>query len=220
MLYRKNANTLDFLIYPRPDERSEILLSYHNLGHFATDATYKRILEKYYWKNMYKDVERFVKRCLTCQRNSRAVVEYQPAIAITADSIWDNLIVDTSWGYPVSPEGFHGVLVVIDRFSKFPFVWPLKSKNSEEIAEKIFELICLISPFKCLSSDNGTEIKNKILERICEVSGINRRYGSSYQPRTQGAVEVFNKHLADALRKCAEADSQNWPKYLNFVLSS
>jgi len=26
MLYRKNANTLDFLIYPRPDENNEILL--------------------------------------------------------------------------------------------------------------------------------------------------------------------------------------------------
>jgi transposase InsO family protein len=94
----------------------------------------------------------------------------------------------------------------------------LKSKNASEIAEKIFDLICLISPFKCLHSDNGTEIKNKLMERLLEVSGINRRYGSSYSPRSLGLIESFNRILAESIRKCAEADSQNWPRYLNFVL--
>ena len=67
LFYRKNISNQIFLTYPNLQERDEILVSYHNLGHFATEATYKRILEKYYWKGMYKDVEKFVKRCLTCQ---------------------------------------------------------------------------------------------------------------------------------------------------------
>jgi transposase InsO family protein len=167
---------------------------------------------------MHKDVESFVKRCQACMRNNKENPEFHPAIAITADSVWDNLVVDTTWGYPLTDDGYHGVLTIIDRVSHFPFAWALKSKNASEIVEKIFDLICLISPFKCLHSDNGTEIKNKLMERLLEVSGISSRYGSSYSPRSQGLIESFNRILAESIRKCAEADSMNWPKYLNFVL--
>ena len=91
---------------------------------------------------MHKDVETFVRMCQTCMRNNKETVEFHPAIAITADSVWDNLVVDTTWGYPLTVEGYHGLLTVIDRVSHFPFAWALKSKNASEIAEKIFDLIC------------------------------------------------------------------------------
>ena len=73
----------------------------------------------------------------------------QLQFAIQADSVFDNLIWDTSWGFPETvPDKFHGVLTIIDRFSKLPLVYALKSKNTEEIAEKLLYVIGLTEGFR------------------------------------------------------------------------
>jgi hypothetical protein len=132
LYYRKDMRKDIFLFYPPFHERNEILQSNLNLGHFATDATYKRILEKFFWRGLYKDVEKFVGHCLTCQRNSRAIVEFQPALAITADTIFDNLVVDTTWGYPLT-----SIMRLSRRFNnngpffKIPICMSIKNKKLE-----------------------------------------------------------------------------------------
>ena len=37
-------------------------------GHFGKDATYNRINTRFWWKGMYKDIERHIKTCDSCQR--------------------------------------------------------------------------------------------------------------------------------------------------------
>ena len=57
-----------------------------------------------------------------------------------------------------------------------------------------------------------------MVDKLLQITGIDRRVSSSYSPRSQGAIEVFNKIFADMLRKCAEADKNNWHKFIPFVL--
>ena len=102
------------------------------------------------------------------------------------------------------------------KFSKFPFVYLLKSKNMDEIAEKLLDFISLVSPFKTISSDRGKEFLNSAIESLLNATGIDRRVSSAYQPTTQGLVEKFNCTIADALRKCAEANTSSWHKFLSF----
>ena len=125
----------------------------------------ERILENYFWKKMSKDVESAIAKCQTCMRQTRTNEIRHPAIKIHADSVFDNLVWDTSWGYPeTQPEKYHGVLTIIDRFSKFPFVFPLKSKTQEEIAEKLLEVIRYTGGFKSIQNDRGTELNNQVVD--------------------------------------------------------
>jgi hypothetical protein len=39
-------------------------------------------------------------------------------------------------------------------------------------------------------------------------------------PRSQGAIEVFMRTIADSMRKVAEADRDHWPDFLPMVLLS
>ena len=38
-----------------------------SVGHFGIDKTLSLLKEKYYWPQMYKDVQKFVKSCGVCQ---------------------------------------------------------------------------------------------------------------------------------------------------------
>ena len=159
---------------------------------------------------MLRDVEYVIARCQTCMRQARTNEVRHPAIAIQADSVFDNLIWDTSWGFPETvPDKFHAVLTIIDRFSKFPFVYPLMFKNAEEIAEKLLDVIGLTGGFKSIQNDRGTELNNQVVNKLLNITGIDRSISSSFSPRTNGAIEVFNKVFAETLRKCAETDTTN-----------
>ena len=39
--------------------------------HFGIENTYHRILQKYYWPQMYKIIENYIKACDICQRKGR-----------------------------------------------------------------------------------------------------------------------------------------------------
>src|SRR5215469_8337776 len=40
-------------------------------AHFGINATYEKIRERYYWKNMRKDVEEYIKTCDQCQKREK-----------------------------------------------------------------------------------------------------------------------------------------------------
>jgi hypothetical protein len=75
----------------------------------------------------------------------------------------------------------------MDRISKYPFAYPLKSKNAEEIAEKLLDCISFISPTRSIQSDLGSEFINKIIEKMLTATGMDRRASSA--PTSQGLVE-------------------------------
>ena len=79
-----------------------------------------------------------------------------------------------------------------------------------------------IRPKTILISDCGTEFCNKVIKSLADVTGTeeseeDRRITSAYNPRTDGLVERANQTIINVLRKCAEADHQNWMSWIPFV---
>ena len=46
-------------------------------GHLGRDKTYEKIAERYYWNNLWRDVQDFVQHCDTCQRTNDAKFQKQ-----------------------------------------------------------------------------------------------------------------------------------------------
>ncbi|CAF1144907.1 unnamed protein product, partial [Brachionus calyciflorus] len=76
----------------------------------------------------------------------------------------------------------------------------------------------LFGPFEELLSDQGRVFCNQILDKLKNNIGFLHITTSAYNPRTNGITERFNQTLIEALRKHAEANVENWPKYLPYVL--
>jgi hypothetical protein len=58
------------------------------------------------------------------------------------------------------------VLIVVDDFSRFAMLIPLKGKSAQDVAEASYLLICDKEPMKRLHSDQREEFCNEILDKL------------------------------------------------------
>src|SRR4051812_13493637 len=65
---KKNGQILRVL---KEDEIDSVIFMIHNHptgGHLGKDTVYDKISTRFWWKGMYKDIERYLKTCDSCQR--------------------------------------------------------------------------------------------------------------------------------------------------------
>jgi hypothetical protein len=216
--YRKDVKSDDFKLIPKLEDRYNIVLNAHLLGHFQFQSTLDRVKEKYYWRKMDKDVENVIKKCLTCQRHQLVPEINHKANAIPITGIFDLIGIDLVFGLPETNEGYHGIMVVTEYLSKYPYAVPIKSKSAEEISSQLFKYISMFGPPKCMLSDQGNEFNNKLVKSLLETAGTEHKVTSAYNPRTNGQTERFNQTLINSLRKHCEANPNDWHLWLPYIL--
>ena len=200
-LFYKKPNSDIFLTLPKRDEREQIIIRAHLLGHFQAEATFKRLNEKYFWKNMFNDIEKVVEKCDECREFHKTPPVENKAIAIPVRGMFERIGMDLVFGLPETEDGFVGMLVITEYLSKFVWVTPIKSKTAIEIAKTFWKYVGLFGPPKILLTDQGTEFNNEIMSKLVKLAGIEHRITSAYHPRTNGQTERFNRTMVEMLSK-------------------
>ena len=218
LLYRKNIDDYDFLIYPKIIDRKEIVLAARSFGHFSFLSTLNRLKQKYYWHRMSNDVMRVIKTCSTCLRNQKITPLRHPALALEVDQIHDRCGIDLVFGLPKTKENFIGILVITEYLSKYPYAVPIRSKTAEECAGHLFTYISIFGPMRQLVSDCGKEWVNNVVDHMLKNIGVEHKTTSPYSPATNGQTEKMNSVLIDTLRKLCETNPLDWPQKLKFAL--
>lgn len=208
-------------------ERSRVIRDYEFEGvmymmhdnelsaHFGIEATYERIKEKYWWKNMRKDIEEYVKSCYKCQMRGKPLGknELHP---IEVNEPFEIIGIDIVGPLNETEKGNKYIVVAIDYFTKWPEARALKGATAKEVTEFIWEdIICRHGCPKKIISDRGTHFNNQLMEQLMEKCGINHRLSTPYHPKTNGLVERFNRTLCEALAKLGGND---WDKNIPSVL--
>ena len=87
------------------------------------------------------------------------------------------------------------VLSVMDVFSRFIWLRPLKSKHSKEIASELKSIYMAFGPPLFLQSDQGSEYKGDV-KRLCRKMQVNLMVHSRpYHPQSQGKVKRSHRAL-------------------------
>ncbi|GJX13080.1 putative ribonuclease H-like domain-containing protein, partial [Tanacetum coccineum] len=94
-------------------------------------------------------------------------------------------------------------LVIIDDFSRFSWVFFLKTKDEtsgilKDFIRKIENQ--LNQNVKTIRCDNGTEFKNRYIIKFCGSKGIKREYSNTRTPQQNGVAERKNMTLIEAAR--------------------
>ena len=139
---------------------------------------------------------------------------YQKRIVFAkqVDDIWAADLVNMS-PFSRSNGGYSYLLIVIDVFSKFGWIVPLKTITGKEVASTFRRLFITSTPSR-LWTDNGTEFYNKELKAILAANSATH-YSADNEEKTI-VVGRWNRTMKNIMRKYfTENNTQNyidvWP---------
>lgn len=134
-----------------------------------------------------------------------------------SDGPWHHIQVDTSVHLPPSPDGYTALLVIIDVFTGFVLLRPLKTNSAEIVARKLWKIFCVFGLPKILQSDNGPEFVNEVLRALVQINGIDHRLISPYNPRADGKVERSIQTVMMVIKKLLHGTNRHWPLFVPFA---
>ena len=113
---------------PRPfvsmTHRRVVFDTLHHLAHPGPKATMKRISARFFWPNTRRDITAWTRSCVSCQKSK--VHKYIRAPFGTfsiPDARFSHVHIDLIGPWPVS-QGFTYLLTCIDRFTRWPKLFP------------------------------------------------------------------------------------------------
>ena len=109
------------------------------------------------------------------------------------------------------------MLVCCDMFTKWVEVAPLKNHTAEAVANAFIEVCARWGAPEVIRADNGAEFVNATMDTLYDTFGVVVKHGAVRHPKSQGAVERFNRTLLTMLRKLHE-QSTDWKTDLAMFL--
>src|SRR5579885_1152849 len=181
-----------------PQEKiNEVLSSLYNNAETSLngrDRFYQRVAELYIGISRAQ-VHEFLKNQETYQLHLRPtrVKIVNPIVSYAPYNIFQADLIELS-DFKVLNNGYEYVLVVIDVYSKFMWVAPLKNKSASTVT-KAFEEIIKESPPKTLQTDRGSEFLNSDFQAMLKKYDITHVASAPYNPKQQAVVERSNQTL-------------------------
>jgi hypothetical protein len=203
--------------------RRKIIHNHHDLvafGHPGISRTVDLVARFYWWPNMAKDVQEYVKGCAECQRhkiNTQArKAPLSPITPVHEAVPFQTIALDFIVKLPIS-KGFDSILTITDHdCTKMAIFIPCnESINAEGVADlylrKVFPRFGL--PSKVIS-DRDPRFISKFMRELCCLIGATQNISTAYHPRTDGQSERSNQWLGQYLRPWVNVQMDNWEEHL------
>ena len=189
-------------------------------GHLGRKKTQDRILQHFYWPNVFKEVAEYCKSCDRCQKTARVKAsERAPLMPLPIiEEPFQRIAMDIVGPLQRTTAGNKYILVICDYATRYPEAFPLKSIDAQHVAERLWELFSRMGVPAEILTDQGTNFMSRLLQELYRMLGVKSIRTSSYHPQTDGLVERFNGTLKTMLRKFTAEEKNNWDQLLPFLL--
>ena len=154
-------------------------------------------MEKYRWKNVYRNAEEYVKSCNECQRRINIRIEEELHTNLTS-TMWHRVLVDVV--HMPNGVGERTYLVVARKdVSGWPEARAIRKANAQTVANFLKEDV--FARHGCPTSiivDRGSENKGEV-DIICDQLGFKNHLITAYHPPANRVVERGHKQLINGL---------------------
>ena len=106
-------------------------------SHMGISKTLDLLWRNFYWPGMVRNVRDFVRNCDICKWTKAPNIVSKPTMGkqIETERPFQRMYVDILGPYPQSRKGHIGLLIVLDHFSKFYWLCPLRKFSTNSITE-------------------------------------------------------------------------------------
>jgi len=149
-----------------------------------------------WWPNLDKEIEDLVSSCNACQ-SSRSLPPVAPLHPWSwPDKPWSRIHMDYA-----GPVNNQMLFVVVDSFSKWMEVLPVKTASASVTIEKLRALFATHGIPEIIASDNGTHFVNALMKQFLKANGVRHITAAPYHPSSNGLAEWTIQTCKAAINK-------------------
>jgi len=187
-------------------------------SHCGTYKTFKLLQQDHQFKNMYRTIKQIIKTCDLCQKAKTSNITARgPTLSLLPTEPREMVSADLMGPLPRGQGGCRYILAILDVFSKYIKLYPLKRATTDTIVKRLVnDYIPTIGLFKKILTDNGTQFTSDKWNKIMQGLKITNLHTTIYHPESN-PVERANREIGRLLRTYCHKQHTNWLKWLDNV---
>lgn len=188
-------------LVPRANRWQICKLCHDDIGHFGFEKTLAKIKENYWFSGMHRFVKKYVNACLNClyykTPSGRKPGQLHPIDKVSVP--YHTVHIDHLGPFIKSRKKNTQLLVIIDGFSKFSIIEPVRSTKAKYVIRALEDIINIFGVPVRVISDRGSAFTSHSFKTFCTEYGIKHVLNAVATPRANGQCERFNRTILSSL---------------------
>ncbi|CAG9133253.1 unnamed protein product [Plutella xylostella] len=176
-------------------------MNHDDIGHVGYEKTLERMKKSYWFSKMKRFIKKYVSACIDCAYAKKAANGREGLLhPIEKVAIpFHTLHIDHLGPFVKSKRGFTHTLNVVDSFTKFLFIKPVRSTSTKNVINALQDIFDIFRAPDRLISDRGSCFTAHAFRRFCLERGIKHVLNAVASPRANGQIERYNRTILDCL---------------------
>jgi transposase InsO family protein len=197
------------------EKQIELINLAHERGHFGRTAIISQIMASgWWWPTIHQDVARHLTDCHKCLSYNVQKRGYHVARAAHSCYPMDHLQLDFKTGLDADPDGYTVLLVVVDVFTGFVWLRPLKQRTAVETAKALIGIFQDFGAPKIIQGDSDPAFTSDLMTELFKSLGIEARLTAPYTPEKHGKVEITIQKVTNVIFKMIMGIGSTWVEVL------
>lgn len=219
LFYRRSVQSDQWLVCV-PCERIDTLIMgvrYH-FGHVGPKKCILVIRDFCSFKCFQKSVRTIIRTCDICQRAKISTQRVKGEMkSVLAEVPLGRILVDLYEPLPLGWNGVRYIFVVLDNFSRFVRLYPIKKATAVSVTNRIVnDYIATYGVPRCIVSDHGRQFSSKVWQSRLSEAGVPLSMTSVYHSQSNPAERVM-KELGRMFRTYCHQEHTEWPRYITYI---
>ncbi|GFX41018.1 transposon Tf2-8 polyprotein [Trichonephila clavipes] len=213
----KYVDGRELIAAPR-DMQTELIKSAHEKGHFSSAKTEEIVKREFFIPNLSKQVQNVIINCVSCILANKKCGKKKEGFLnpIPKEDVpLSTYHVDFIGPLPSTNKRYQHILTIIDAFTKFTWLCPVKSTTLEDALDKLKLQQKTFGNPKRIITDKGSPFNSKGFDDYCTEEKIQNLQITTGVPRGNGQVERIHRTLIPVLTKLSIDDPTKWYKLVD-----
>ena len=198
----KGSEGNEMLVVPRRLQH-ELIRRAHEVGHFGTKKTVELLSREYFIEKLDKRINEFIQNCLACILGSRKAGKQEGILRPIPKGETPLHTLHLNYVGPLNEtkKKYNHILVIIDGFTKYVWLFPTKSTGTKETPKKIRVLLQHFGNPDRVVTDRGPCFIAGAFDKFCQKENVHHLKITAGIPRGNEQLERVNSTVKGVLTK-------------------